>query len=144
MKQIKISKLELFMIYKDIKKNICQHLEEYPPVKDLPSILATLSQNNQLFVFSSNKKEAINAYLKKYKIDEYFSGIFEDNSYFGKHVGLQKIVINQRLDPNNVYYIGDETRDIAASKKAGIKSIAVTWGYAGDIPLSDAKPDYLS
>jgi len=77
-------------------------------------------------------------------LDEYFSGIFEDNSYFGKHVGLQKIVINQRLDPNNVYYIGDETRDIAASKKAGIKSIAVTWGYAGDIPLSDAKPDYLS
>lgn len=142
-KQVKVSKLELLIIYKNIKKEIRQHLEEYPPVKELATTLEKLSKDNKLYVLSSNKKENINSYLKKYKLDIYFQDIFEDNSYFGKHVGIKDIIKKLEIKANDVFYFGDETRDIVAAKKAEVKSVAVTWGFEGDKALSKLKPDYL-
>jgi len=143
MKQIKISKLELLSIYKDIKKEIRLHLEESSPVKDLSSVLSQLSVDCQLFIFSSNNKQTILSYLNKYDLSKNFADIFEDDSYFGKDVGLKKIVKSKKLDPQNTFYFGDESRDIIASKNAGIKAVGVLWGFEGEIPLSAADPDYL-
>jgi phosphoglycolate phosphatase len=39
--------------------------------------------------------------------------------------------------------IGDEVRDIAAARKAGIAIAAVTWGYNSRAALERAHPDYL-
>jgi phosphoglycolate phosphatase-like HAD superfamily hydrolase len=50
---------------------------------------------------------------------------------------------SHKLDPSKVFYIGDETRDIEAAKKAGIKSIAVTWGYNTKAILDNSNPDFL-
>jgi phosphoglycolate phosphatase len=143
MKHIKISKLELLSIYKDIKKEIHLHLEDSTPVKDLAPILDQLTSNCQLFIFSSNNKQTIQSYLNKYNLNKYFTDIFEDDSYFGKDVGLKKIVKSRKLDLETTYYFGDESRDILASKKAGIKAVGVLWGFEGEVPLSSAKPDYL-
>ena len=143
MKQIKVSKLELLTIYKDIKKEIRLHLEDSPPVSGIAAIFHKLSNSNQLYIFSSNTKETILSYLKKYDLSQYFTEIVEDDSYFGKDVGLKKIVKSKKLDPSKTFYFGDESRDILASKKAGIKAVGVLWGFEGKVPLSNANPDYL-
>lgn len=143
MKQIKISKLELLSIYKDIKKEIRLHLEDSTPVKDLATTLNQMSGSCQLYIFSSNNKQTILSYLNKYDLSKYFTDIFEDDSYFGKDVGLKKIVKSKKLDPSSTFYFGDESRDILASKKAGIKAVGVLWGFEGEVPLSAANPDYL-
>lgn len=143
MKQIKVSKLELLSIYKDIKKEIRAHLEDSAPVKDLTKVLSQLTKTCQLYIFSSNNKQTIQSYLDKYELSQYFTEIFEDDSYFGKDVGLKKIVKTKKLDSSNTYYFGDESRDILASKKAGIKAVGVLWGFEGEVPLASAKPDYL-
>jgi len=46
MKKIHISKLELFKIYKNIKSNIHQQLEQNPPVKGLGVVLQKLSADH--------------------------------------------------------------------------------------------------
>lgn len=143
MKQINISKLGLLSIYKEIKKEIHLHLEDSPPVKDLVSTLGKLADTCQLVIFSSNNKQTILSYLNKYDLSKYFTDIFEDDSYFGKDVGLKKIVKSKKLDPQNTFYFGDESRDILAAKKAGIKAVGVLWGFEGEVPLSAANPDYL-
>ena len=96
-----------------------------------------------LIVFSSNKSENIFSYLKKYHLEKYFSEIAEDSSYFGKHIGLNKIVKKHNFNKQEVLYLGDETRDIEAARKTGIKSGAVLWGFEGSVPLTAAKPNYL-
>ncbi|KKR68619.1 MAG: HAD-superfamily hydrolase, subfamily IA, variant 1 [Microgenomates group bacterium GW2011_GWA2_40_6] len=143
MKQIKISKLELFSIYLDIKKKIHQNFNENPPVKGLSAVLPELEKKYMLIVFSSNKSENIFSYLKKYHLEKYFSEIAEDSSYFGKHIGLNKIVKKHNFNKQEVLYLGDETRDIEAARKTGIKSGAVLWGFEGSVPLTAAKPNYL-
>ena len=49
----------------------------------------------------------------------------------------------QQINPHEVIYVGDEERDIIASKKARIKNIAVTWGFNSKEKLSREKPDYI-
>lgn len=143
MNNVHISKLELLSIYQNIKRDIRSHLEDYPPVKGLAEVLSSLSENHRLFIFSSNKKESIQSYLSRYKLDILFENIFEDSSYFGKHIGLKKIIKDLSLKLGDIYYLGDESRDILAAQKAGVSSVAVTWGFEGEGPLSLAAPDYI-
>jgi len=143
MKQINISKLELLSIYQDIKKEIKLHLEDSTPVEGLKGVLEKIAHTTQLLIFSSNTKSTIQSYLKKYDIDQYFTNIFEDDSYFGKDAGLKKIIKSKKLDLADTYYFGDESRDILASQKAGVKAAGVLWGFEGEVPLSAVNPDYL-
>ena len=35
------------------------------------------------------------------------------------------------LAPGDCWYVGDDLRDIAAGRAAGMRTVAITWGYAG-------------
>lgn len=141
--QTKISKIEFLLAYKDIKNNIRAKQTDCPPVTGITQVLKKLSQSYSLLIYSSNHRDLIEKYLHKYNLNQYFHGIYEDNSYFGKHVGLKKIIHQLNINPQEAAYIGDESRDIYAAKKIGLKSIAVTWGFEGDQILFATRPDYL-
>jgi phosphoglycolate phosphatase len=141
-KKAKISKIELLWMLKDFKKEI-RKADDSPLVIGIADVLLELSKKYTLLIYSSNTKNAINAYLKKNNLDHYFGGTFIDDSYFGKEVGLKKIIKNLKTDPGQCVYIGDESRDIEAAQKAGMISIAVTWGFEGDKLLLSINPDYL-
>ena len=49
----------------------------------------------------------------------------------------------KKFDKKDVLYVGDETRDITAAKKAKIKVVAVTWGFSSRKGLEKYKPDFL-
>jgi len=143
MKEINVSKIQLLWLYKDIKAKIKTRQSDCPLVKNFEKYLSVLSTKYKLLVFSSNSPETIKNYLIKNNVDKYFDGIYEDDSYFGKEVGLRKIIKNLKTNKDTIYYFGDESRDIVAAKKAGLKSVAVTWGFEGSIPLSATNPDFI-
>lgn len=142
-KELKISKLEWLKHYRRLRETIRDSLMKSEPSKDLPRVLKELSKKCDLYVMSSNKKENITEFLKKHGLMEYFSGVYEDDSYFGKHETLRRIIKDLKLSPSEVAYVGDEARDIEAAKKAGILAAAVTWGFEGNAPLRGEAPDYL-
>ncbi len=45
-----------------------------------------------------------------------------------------------RFGADDVIFIGDETRDIEACKRAGIRCVAVTWGYNSEKSLAAQNP----
>ena len=143
MEEIKMSKIELLWLFKDIKSKIKDRQSDCPIVKDLEKYLPELSGKNKLLIFSSNNPVVINNYLQKNNIDKYFSGVYEDDSYFGKEVGLKKVIKDLKINIADAVYLGDESRDIIAANKVGIKSVAVTWGFEGSAPLSVANPDVM-
>lgn len=143
MQEINVSKIQLLWLYKDIKLKIKFRQSDCPLVKNIINYLPKLSAKYKLLIYSSNSPETIKKYLIKNNIAKYFDGIYEDDSYFGKNVGLSKIIKELKIDKNDAVYFGDESRDIIAAKKVGIKTVAVTWGFEGDIPLSATNPDFL-
>jgi len=79
-------------------------------------------------VVSSNDRKNINI-----KADYVIAG--------GTILGKERLLRKLR---KGTIYVGDEVRDIEASRKAGIKIIAVSWGYNDKEILAKAKPVYLA
>ena len=42
------------------------------------------------------------------------------------------------LAPKDCVYLGDDLRDVQAARAAGMRSVAVGWGYGGDLQFWDA------
>ena len=64
-------------------------------------------------------------------------------SLFGKAKKLKATCSALSVSPGEALYIGDETRDIDAAKKAGLRAGSVAWGYARADALTGLKPDFF-
>ena len=92
-------------------------------------------------IISSNTKKNIKIFLEKAEID--CMDFIISSPLFSKETKIKKIMDKHDLLPRDVIYIGDETRDIDSAKKAGVRSIAVTWGWNGRDLLSRHDPEYI-
>ncbi len=143
MAEYKISKVTMLKMVLRLKKQIHLELFDYPPVKGLTEVLKETYKTENLYILSTNKLENIREYLNKFGLNNYFKEIFEDKSYFGKSHTIDGLLKKTKADKKDVYYIGDEVRDVEAAKKSGIRSVAAVWGFEGDGPLKSANPDFL-
>ncbi len=97
----------------------------------------------ELSILSSNSYKTIQSILSR-DLANCFSSIRGDCGPFKKSKKLDEIR-NQNSDRGftNFVYVGDETRDIHAAKKAGFYSVGVTWGYNNHESISSLKPDLV-
>ena len=124
-----ISPLQIPMIAHRIRGDFTQRMKEQKIFTGVDSVLESLKQEgHKLFILSSNSEENINIFIGLNNITQ-FDAVFSKSSIFGKSGIIKKIINKNKIITDDVYYIGDETRDIEATKKINIKSIAVTWGY---------------
>ncbi|MCD9465767.1 HAD-IA family hydrolase [Photobacterium iliopiscarium] len=138
-----ISPLQIPMIAHRIRGDFTQRMKEQKIFTGVDSVLESLKQEgHKLFILSSNSEENINIFLRLNNITQ-FDAVFSKSSIFGKSGIIKKIINKNKFIADDVYYIGDETRDIEAAKKINIKSIAVTWGYNNRKALLDKNPDYI-
>ena len=117
--------------------------DQMAPFEPLLPILMEMKKDNILAVISSNVSRVINDILSKHG----FNGCFRD--VLGADFGYSKIEkIHHAMDSFQVgkdktYYIGDTTGDIKEARLAGVKTVAVTWGWHSKEKLETARPDYL-
>jgi phosphoglycolate phosphatase len=110
----------------------------------LPEALAGLHATGvRLGILSSNKEENIRRCLRANGAEEFFAFVVGYPKLFGKGRALRRIVRAERVERANVLYVGDETRDVEAARKARIASAAVTWGFQAEALLRDSGANYL-
>lgn len=95
-----------------------------------------------LGILSSNSRANVKKIIESSNIN-LFEFVNISSNLFGKNRMLNRIIKKYGHDKKDVYYVGDETRDIEAAKKCGIKMIAVSWGFNDKEILKKYKPDYL-
>lgn len=119
--------LRLIRKTKEIRKKINERILEVEPFEDVKIELENLHKlGYEMYIISSNFKENIMEFLNKYEID-FFKEVHADGSVLHKAKIISQI---KHLYPSDseVFYIGDELRDIDAARKAGVKEVGVTWG----------------
>ncbi|MDD2229119.1 MAG: HAD-IA family hydrolase [Candidatus Cloacimonetes bacterium] len=121
-----------------------QHLvHELEPCEDIVPMLNTLSAMHiPMALLSSNTRENLSLFLQRLQIDA-FDWVEGTSGILKKQHRIKKQIKKHNLNPKDVIYIGDETRDIDAAKNCGLKVIAVTWGFHTAELLSSHDPDYL-
>ncbi len=120
-----------------------QHMAEVTPYPGIVRALQELKASGyNLGVLTSNQEHLVREFLEIHQYPP-FDFIVSEKTLFGKDKALRKIMKKFDLDRSDVVYIGDEPRDIGASRKAGISVIGVSWGLAGVDGLGKTPPDIL-
>ena len=143
-KELKLTKFKIFTISLKFRKLFGEYVTEIKPVEGIGQSLEILQQNGfKMGILSSNSKSNIDTILKLNSLAKYFTFVESEFALFSKANKLEKLISKHKLDKNDVFYVGDEVRDVEAAKESGVKSIAVTWGYNKIEALKAANPDYI-
>jgi phosphoglycolate phosphatase-like HAD superfamily hydrolase len=122
-------------------------LEDGCAVRPFPGLAEVLrdlrERGHRLGVVTSASSENVAAFLGVHGLD-LFDFVSASSSLWGKAKRLNDVLRREGLAPRDVLYIGDETRDIEAAKKASIRSVAVTWGFNLRPALERFAPDFIA
>jgi phosphoglycolate phosphatase len=107
-------------------------------------VVRKLAEEHVLVVITSNLQEAVERILRQNGLAGSFSLILD-----GKTAGSKsdKIFLSRRRfvrSADDTFMIGDVVSDIRAGKIAGVKTVAVTWGYQSRERLLAELPDYVA
>ncbi|MCK5260533.1 MAG: HAD-IA family hydrolase [Candidatus Omnitrophica bacterium] len=135
--------LKIPMIVAKAKRELHKEIDSVEPIKDLKEILLQLkSLGHKMGILTSNSSKNVTSFLENNGLN-FFDFICTTSKIWSKNWGLKTLIDEHSLELSEVIYVGDETRDIKAAKKAGIRSAAVTWGYNSRKTLEAQNPDYL-
>ena len=120
-----------------------QHITEVQVYDGMKDVLKQLKKAGfKLYILSSNDKANIETFLQHNGIDE-IDEVLTSNKIFGKDYVLKKFMKMYGYQPNEVFYIGDELRDIQACNKCGIPFGWASWGLQGLELIKKEKPMHL-
>ena len=143
----KYSGIPLFKIpflLKKVKRELKNKIPELKPIEGIPEALLELKENgSRLGIITSNSKGNVKEFLKINNLDNFFEFVHTGVTIFGKTTIINNVLKQKQIKTQEVIYVGDETRDIEASKKAQIKICSVTWGFNSEEALAKEHPDFL-
>ncbi len=130
-------------IIRDIKKFFMENqhaLHPFPAMRDVTLALTEIGID--LHIITTNSLQVVENFLEVHNM-AFFDTIVSSRGLFGKKRSILKLLKDKALLKDEVFYVGDELRDIEACKAAGIKVVSVTWGYDPAELLKKGNPDYL-
>ena len=113
------------------------------PFSDLIPVLAVLKKRHGLVIISSNSSFAIRLMLAKFGFDPYFDDVLGADFNFSK---IEKILYakgHYGTNGGHTFYVCDTAGDVREAREAGVKTVAVTWGWHPRKRLERARPDAM-
>lgn len=128
----------------EINRSYNRSISSIPLINGMKEVILALKQSGYvLSIISSNTSDNIRRFLINNDLDV-FDFIYSANNLFGKDKAISSFIKKNNLKKEELVYVGDEIRDIAACKANNIRVIAVNWGgYDSLDMIKNAKPDYI-
>lgn len=133
-----------FLIH-DVKKVMRRDADKVVLFPEVVELIRDLHKDGfAIYILSRNLPETIKAVLKRYGVDGKVQIIRRKKRYLdSKSIPLILLLRRNKYDRKYVWMIGDEVRDILSAKRAGVHSVAVTWGLQDVSILKKYRPTYL-
>lgn len=145
LKTFGVSKLKMLSLTLRIRKEMSIHLPEMMPFPGIEAALHEIRNTGcRLGILTSNSVENVRKFLDINNMGTLFDFVCSGRSILGKEKVIRKVISREQLNPGRIVYVGDETRDIEASRGAGIPVIAVTWGLNRRDILASLLPDHIA
>lgn len=127
-----------------VRRELHQEVESIQTFHLLGDVLMALAADGHtMMIASSNAPSTIRPFLERHGLSQVFSQIYGNIGLLGKARSLRRIMRRHRLVPEEILYIGDETRDIEAARCQGIAVAAVSWGFSDRTALEAQGPTFL-
>lgn len=140
---LKVPVVKIPFILNRARRELYKDIVSIKPIDGLKLILDEFKKTSiPMGIITTNSTKNVHKFIEYNDLDV-FDFIHSSSKIFGKNTALKKLSKRKNIPIEKMIYIGDETRDIAAAKKAGVKTIAVSWGYNSEKALLKQKPDFL-
>jgi len=118
-------------------------IQSIQPLRGMPEALRELRRlGYSLGIITSNTELNVNIFLRNHGL-ELFDFIRCSSKLLGKARMIRSVIRRQHVHAVDILFVGDETRDIEACQRVGIRIAAVTWGYNSRRSLVAMKPDFI-
>jgi phosphoglycolate phosphatase len=98
-------------------------------------------KNVAMVILSSDPNSTLRAELKTFGLENVFDDIMLN--IHDKSEEIHKLIERNKFKKEETVFIGDSNHEVEVGRDAGIKTIAVTWGFSTDEKLRATNPDYL-
>jgi phosphoglycolate phosphatase len=143
MKHLGIPRMKLHRISKRGTEEITRRIDSVESFRGVPEMVRRLHGDGfRLGVLTSNSEPNVRAFLKAQDL-EMFDFVESSSKLLGKGGVLRRLMKERGLKPRDIFFVGDELRDVEAAQETGVHMGAVTWGYNSRNALVAAAPDYL-
>lgn len=113
------------------------------PLPGMPEALRELRRRGfALGIVTSNSEPNVRAFLERHRLDV-FDFVRPSSKLLGKARDIKKARKQAGFKKNEVLFVGDETRDIEACRKAEVRIAAVGWGFNSERALRGMTPEYF-
>ena len=96
-----------------------------------------------IYVLSRNWQSTVQLVIDNNGLGDIVDAL-EKPGFFTKHKSVKKLMAIKQYDKDSTWMIGDEVRDLYAAKRAGVQSIAVTWGFQDEKTLKALLPTAIA
>jgi len=118
------------------------HMEHVEPFDGMIDVIRQLHADGyQLFIASSNSSRNIKQLLRRQGVLSCFRTVRSSAGITGKPALIRQLLVRYRLSRRTAWYVGDEMGDVVAASRAGVHSLAVSWGFADPEKLKQLGPD---
>lgn len=129
LKNFKINNFVLFFILIKLRFDFNKKVKDLLPFENVFETLKILKKNNnRLFILTSNNSKNVLSFLEKNNLN-FFENLYFKSSLFKKDKYLLKIIKENNLFLENVFYIGDELRDFISCQKINLNCICCSFGF---------------
>lgn len=116
----------------------------FPQASELLNGLRT--RNKRVFVATNKPKLPALALIERLRLGQ-FEAVFTldmtDGQRLTKAEMLQQLIVDFDLDKERTVMVGDAVSDMTAAHTAGIKGVAVLWGYERNKELLVSEADFI-
>jgi len=134
-----LSREKILSVVYYMRRGLLENKDRIRMFSGIGEIIKELS-SRPLFIVTSNDTELVRNFLKSWHID-FFEDIIGSDREASKVKKIKSIM--EKYPSSRYYFIGDTVGDIMEGRKAGVKTVAVTWGWHDEERLAKAKPDYM-
>jgi phosphoglycolate phosphatase len=117
--------------------------DQMAPFTPILPVLQELKKNNILTIISSNISKVIHAIFSRYGFNGCFREVLGADFGYSKEEKILLAMRRFQMEKESTYYVGDTVGDIKEARLAGVKTVAVTWGWHNKERLETVSPDYL-
>lgn len=114
-----------------------------PMVSGMTTLFQEVVRFASIYIVSSGAQSEIERALKEYKLDTCVTGIFHGEMNGTKADKILVALSKEHAATDDGFMVGDARSDISAGQKAGVRTVAVTWGYQDRDVLIEEQPDFI-
>jgi len=125
--------------YKAISDKDCPKAGAYPGIVDF--IKRLKSKGVSMVILSSDPPETLFPEMEQFGLENIFDEAVV--KIHDKSEEIEGLIMRNNFKKEETVFIGDSNHEIEVGKQAGIKTVAVTWGFGTEEKLKAKGPDYL-